>query len=650
MKRIFYLSIILSILFTACGPSTPPPTPTPSIPAYQDASQPVGARVEDLLSRMTIEEKIGQMTQVEHNSLAAAPEDVTTMYIGSVLSGGGSLPSNTPKDWRDLVESFERRATETRLGIPLLYGVDAVHGHGHIAGATIFPHNIGLGAANDPALMEKIGRVTAEELMVSGIPWNFAPVIAVPQDTRWGRTYEGYSESTGIVSSLGTAYLKGLQSFPEGYTPGPGQTMFVLATPKHFLGDGGTKFGTSVQNVMNRPYLLDQGDTQMDEATLRTLFLPPYKAAIEAGAQSIMVSYSSWNGTKMSANKFLLSDVLKGELGFKGFLISDWQAIDQISSDYYSAVVTSINAGMDMNMVPYDYKRFISTLKSAVEKGDVPTERIDDAVRRILTVKFELGLFEHPYTHFGDDTLVGSDAQRAVAREAVQKSLVLLKNENKALPLAKDAALVFVAGQAANNIGIQSGGWTIEWQGLSGPIQKGTTILDGIKAAVLPDTRVEYNRFGKFDTVTDEQGKPAIADIAIVVVGEEPYAEGVGDEASPALSDNETALIEKMRLQSKKLVVIIISGRPLMITEQLPDMDVLVAAWLPGTEGEGIADVLFGDVPFTGKLPYTWQRTNTQLPMNINNAATKAGCDAPLFPFGYGLAVSDPSPVIPICP
>jgi beta-glucosidase len=655
MKRILYIFLMLATLLAGCGSPTPAPTltpaatETPAIALYKDPSQAVNIRVEDLLSRMTLEEKIGQMTQVEHNSLAATPEDVTGMYIGSVLSGGGSLPSNRPIDWRTLVEGFQERALATRLGIPLIYGIDAVHGHGHVYGATIFPHNIGLGAANDPALMEKIGQITAQEILVTGIPWNFAPVIAVPQDTRWGRAYEGYGESTGLVSSLGTAYMKGLQAFPEGYTPSPGQTIFVLATPKHFIGDGGTKFGTSVQNVI-RPYLLDQGDVQMDEAALRALFLPPYKAAIDTGAQSIMVSFSSWNGTKMSASKFLLTDVLKNELGFKGFLISDWGSIDQISSDYYSAVVTSINAGMDMSMVPYDYKKFISALKSAVEKGDIPMQRIDDAVRRILAVKFALGLFEQPYTNFDDVSLVGSDAHRAVAREAVQKSLVLLKNEDNALPLAKDAGLIFVAGQAANNIGLQSGGWTIEWQGLSGPIQVGTTILDGIEAAVTPDTRVEYNRFGRFESVTDDNGNPAIADVSIVVVSEEPYAEGVGDNASPALSEPEAELIENMRLQSKKLVVIIISGRPLMVTPQLPKIDALVAAWLPGTEGAGVADVLFGDVPFTGKLPYSWQRTNEQMPINVNNAAGKNGCEAPLFAFGYGLSTGDPSPVIPECP
>lgn len=649
MKRILRIFLILASLLTACGSADPAPTPTASIPVYQDTAQPANMRAQDLLSRMTLEEKIGQMTQVENNSLAATPEDVTTMYIGSVLSGGASLPSNEPKDWRDLVESFQRRALATRLGIPLMYGIDAVHGQGHVYGATIFPHNIGLGAANDPALMEKIGQATAEEMLASDIPWDFAPTIAVPQDTRWGRTYEGYSENTLIVSSLGAAYLKGLQSFPAGYQPSPGQTIFVLATPKHFLGDGGTKFGSSVQNII-KPYILDQGDTQMDESALRALFLPPYKAAIQAGAQSIMVSYSSWNGTKMNANKSLLTGVLKGELGFKGFLISDWGAMDQVSDDYYSAVVTCINAGIDMSMVPYDYIRFISTLKSAVDQGDVSLERIDDAVRRILTVKFELGLFEHPYTNFDAPSTVGSDAHRALAREAVQKSLVLLKNDNQALPLAKDTPLIFVAGQAADDIGMQSGGWTMEWQGKTGPIQPGTTLLDGIKATVKTGARVEYNRFGRFEKVTDAAGKQAVADVAIVVVGEEPYAEGVGDSADPVLSSSDITLIEKMRPLSKKLVVIMISGRPLVITPQLSEMDALIAAWLPGTEGAGIADVLFGDVPFSGKLPYSWQRTNEQMPININNIAGRTGCDAPLFPFGYGLASNDPSPVIADCP
>jgi beta-glucosidase len=473
---------------TATGvPVNPPTAPGPTATArqadsYQDARLPAGRRAERLLAQMTLEEKIGQMTQIEKNSIT--PEDVAAYFIGSVLSGGGgSPPDNTPKGWAEMVDGFQRSALDTRLAIPLLYGVDAVHGHGNLKGATLFPHNIGLGAAGDPVLVERIGRATAEEMIATGIFWNFAPVVAVPQDIRWGRTYEGYRENTGQVAALGAAYIRGLQ----------GATPPVAATAKHFIGDGGTAFGTSTTVNNNQPYLLDQGDMQLDEDAARALFLPPYRAAVDAGALSLMVSFSSWNGTKMHAQEHLLIDVLRGELGFQGLLVSDWQAIDQIPGDYYADVVTSINAGLDMIMVPYDYRTFISTLTEAVEKGDVPMSRIDQAVTRILTLKFQLGLFERPFSDPAALDQVGTEAHRALAREAVRKSLVLLKNAGQALPVAKDTPVIFVAGQAADDVGLQSGGWTIQWQGVPGSITPGTTILDGIRAAVDPATQVEFD-------------------------------------------------------------------------------------------------------------------------------------------------------------
>ncbi|HEY4689489.1 MAG TPA: glycoside hydrolase family 3 N-terminal domain-containing protein [Anaerolineae bacterium] len=620
------------------------PTETSQTPAYLDPSLPVEQRVEDLLARMTLAEKIGQMTQVEKNSMV--PNDVASLTIGSVLSGGDGTGDNSPEQWRNLADGFQRYALQSRLRIPLIFGVDAIHGHGHVYGATIFPQNIGLGATRDPDLIERIGRATAEEMAATSIRWNFAPVVAVPQDIRWGRTYEGFSENTDLVTLLGAAYVRGLQNVNG--REDLSDPLAVLATPKHYLGDGGTKFGTSTQ-VIFQPYLLDQGDMQVDEATVRQLFLPPYQAAIEAGAKSIMVSFSSWQGKKMHAHKYLLTDVLKGELGFTGFLISDWQAIDQLPGDYYSDIVTSINAGLDMNMVPTDYHGFIDGLTRAVNEGKVPMERIDDAVRRILTVKFEMGLFEHPYADPALLSLVGNDAHRALAREAVRKSLVLLKNDNQTLPLSKDTPLIFVAGQAADDIGIQSGGWTIEWQGKIGGIQPGTTILEGIRQTVSSQARVEYNRFGQFDSVTDAQGNPLVADVGIVVVGEPPYAEGVGDRAELALSDVDIALINHVKTQSRKVIVVLISGRPLAVTEHLPEWDAFVAAWLPGTEGGGVADVLFGDYPFTGKLPYSWPRWNSQLPLGYRTLPTE-GCEAPLFPFGYGLDTGSPSPAWPDCP
>ncbi len=591
--------------------------PTPSavpIPAYLNPELPTAARVEDLLGRMTLEEKIGQMTLVEKNSIQ--PTAVTTYYIGGILSGGGGYPhdGNTPERWAAMVDSYQEAALATPLGIPIIYGVDAVHGHNNLKNATIFPHNIGLGATRNPELLRQIGQITAVETRATGIPWNYAPVIAVPQDIRWGRTYEAFSENSDLVSELGVALMQGLQGEDLATSTA------VLATPKHYIGDGGTAWGTST----TEDYRLDQGDMQVDEATLRALHLPPYQAAIDAGAQSIMVSFSSWNGTKMHAQKFLLHDVLKGELGFTGFLVSDWQAIDQISPNYYNAVVTSINAGVDMNMVPYDYLRFINTMRTAVENGDITTARIDDAVRRILTAKFDLGLFENPYADTTNIGLIGSAEHRALAQEAVSQSLVLLQNENGTLPLPKDAR-IFVAGPFADDIGVQSGGWTIEWQGKPGNITEGTTILEAIEATAVGE--VQFNRFGRFENFDPP------ADVGIVVLGELPYAEGHGDAADLSLSASDVELIRRVGEHADKVVVILLSGRPLIITDALPLADAWVAAWLPGSEGQGVADNLFGNHPFTGTLPYTWPASMAQLPLGAGGE--------PLFPFGYGLTTDN---------
>ena len=589
---------------------------------YQDASLPVAQRVDDLIGRMTLDEKIGQMTQVEKNSIKAG--DIGSLGIGSLLSGGGGYPAtgNTPENWAAMVDGYQKEAMSSRLAIPMIYGVDAVHGHAAVKGATVFPQNVSLGAANDTELVERIGRATAQEMIATGIYWDFAPVVAVVQDVRWGRTYESYGENTELVTKLSSAYIKGLQGDSIG-TPGS-----VLATPKHFVGDGGTKWGSSKTDS----YRIDQGVTDVDEATLRAIHLPPYEAAIKAGAKSIMISFSSWGGMKMHAQKYLITDVLKGELGFTGFIISDWAGMDQITKDYPTAMITGINAGVDMNMVPYDYHKFIDTMKQAIADGKITTERVDDAVRRILTVKFEMGLFEHPYSDPNLLPSVGSEEHRAIAREAVSKSLVLLKNDNQTLPIAKDTPTIFVGGVGADDIGMQSGGWTIEWQGKTGNITPGMTILDGIKAQVSDKAKVVYDKFARFRNEKDANGNPTIADIGIMVIGEQPYAEGRGDSPDLLLLDN----ISLIRERSKKLVIVVLSGRPVNITAQLKVADAVVAAWLPGTEGDGVTDVLFGDKSFTGKLAFTWPRSAEQLPFNFATLA-KTGCDAPLFPFGYGL-------------
>ena len=608
--------------------------------AYKDPSLSISNRAADLLARMTLEEKIGQMTQVEKNSLA--PDAVRKYLLGSVLSGGGGYPQeNTAAGWVKMVGAYQEAALQTRLGIPMLYGVDAVHGHNNLYGAVIYPHNIGLGASRDPHLVYRIGRATAEELAATGIYWNFAPTVAVPLDIRWGRTYEGFSQDYQIVKQLATAYIQGLQGESVG------DSLSVLATPKHYVGDGGTIWGSSDRLFpvpegvslleINAPweFKIDQGDARLDEATLRAVHLAPYSAAIEAGAQVIMASFSSWNGVKLHAHHYLLTDVLKGELGFSGFIVSDWGGIDQVSGDYYQAVVAAINAGIDMSMVPQDYERFISNLRRAVKNGDVPVARIDDAVKRILTVKIKAGLFERPFPDPSNLSLVGAQEHRALAREAVAKSLVLLKNDRQTLPLSKSLPVILVAGQAADDIGLQCGGWTIEWLGKPGNITLGTTILDGIRGAVSHGTRIEYDSGGKFDHLVNANGEPIKADTGIVLVAEHPYAEGFGDRADLTLSLADTRLIERMRLRCHKLVVILLTGRPLIVTDQLPLIDALVAAWLPGTEGQGVADVLFGDKTFTGKLSFTWPLCMEQIP--ITYPFPLEGGAEPLFQIGYGL-------------
>ncbi len=628
------LTLLAVLMLAACSSAvtpTAPPTASPPAASIETTDQ----RVAALLAQMTLAEKIGQMTQVEKGSIS--PRDVTRHLIGSVLSGGGGSPaSNTPEDWLDMVNGYQQAALDTRLGIPLLYGVDAVHGHAAVVGATVFPHNIGLGAADDPELMRQIGRATALEMAATGIRWNFAPVVAAPQDIRWGRTYESFGEDPALVSRLAAPYIEGLQNDADGQRFGDPAT--VLATPKHFVADGGTAYGSATTVTMGVPYLLDQGDAQIDEATLRAIHLPPYQAAFDAGAASVMASFSSWNGVKMHANRDLLTGVLRAELGFEGFVVSDWQGIDQIPGDYYSDVVTAINAGIDMVMTPYDYKRFIDTLTAAVDEGDVPMERIDEAVRRILTVKADLGLFDGDPAQPGAPLeVVGSPEHRALARQAVRQSLVLLENDRNAVPLIEDTPLIYVGGEAADDIGIQIGGWSTQWQGLAGDITDGTTILEGIREVSKPGSNVIFDAAGRFDRFTNAQGGQLLADAAIAVVAERPYAEGVGDSADLALPPADLVMVQRMRDSSRRLVVVVLAGRPVDITDLLPLADALVVAWLPGSEGAGVADALFDHAPFSGTLPYTWPRSVEQLPFDFAALPTD-GPDAPLYPAGFGLS------------
>ncbi|MGW3964075.1 glycoside hydrolase family 3 protein [Amycolatopsis sp. NPDC005003] len=592
------------------GTALVPMASAAATPLYRNSRASVADRVTDLMARMTLDDKVGQMTEGERG--AATPAQSAAARLGSILSGGGSTPSpNTPQAWADMIDAYQRAATSTGLGIPIIYGSDTVHGHNNAAGATIFPHNIGLGAANDPQLVKQIGAITAQESAATGVKWGFAPCLCVARDDRWGRTYESFGEvpANAVANSV---VIEGLQGSSLGATTS------ILATAKHFIGDGGTTGG------------VDQGNTQITLDELRRVHLPPFQAAIAHGVGSVMISFNSWNGVKDHGNKFLITDLLKTELGFSGYVVSDWNGIDQIDgrAGFTAAEVSqSVNAGIDMVMVPNDYLKFVSTLKAEVLNGHVPMSRIDDANRRILTKKFELGLFEHPYTDRSLQQDFGSAAHHAVARQAVRESQVLLKNDG-VLPLAKQDNRIFVAGKNANDLGNQAGGWTLTWQGQSGTrVIPGTTILDGIKAGAGKGTVVTYDRAGG--------GINSGYKVAVAVVGETPYAEGQGDRPNGlGLDAEDVALLGKLKASGVPLVVVTVSGRPLDIAAQLPSARGLVAAWLPGSEGAGVADVLYGDYNPTGKLSFTWPNSSSQEPINTGDG--KQG----LFPYGYGLSYS----------
>jgi len=571
------------------------------------------ARVEALLAQMTLDEKIGQMTQVDLGALKDKSH-VQQYCLGSMLSGGGSDPAdNSPATWKKTCDELQNWALKTRLQIPLLYGIDAVHGHNNVDGAVVFPHNIGLGATRNPNLVRNAARVTSREIAGTGMHWAFGPCVAVAQNIRWGRTYESFGADPDLVGRLGAAAVQGLQArLPGGFR--------VLACAKHYVGDGGTQNG------------VDQGNVVCDETTLRRIHLAPYQDAIKAGAGSIMVSYNSWHGEKLHGHKYLLTDVLKGELGFRGFLVSDWAAIDQLPGDYKSDIETSINAGLDMVMIPNgpgqpnNYLEFISLLKALVAEGKVPQARVDDAVRRILRAKFEMGLFEHPYAAPKLFDKVGSAAHRKVARKCVRESLVLLKNEGRVLPLPKTLRHLAVVGKAADDLGIQCGGWTIDWQGKTGPVTRGgTTILEGIRQTVGACTTI---------TFSPDARNLGAADAVIVVIGELPYAEMKGDREDLRLSEADEALVAAAAASGRPVITILLSGRPLVLGRALDLSRGFLAAWLPGTEGRGVADVLFGDYKPKGKLPRAWPRSNDQAGLPLRPTATQQ----PLFEYGYGLS------------
>ena len=603
---------------------------------YENPRLPVHRRVEDLLSRMNLDEKIGQMTQAERGAVDADTSKITTDHLGSLLSGGGSTPTpNTPEAWADMVDRYQRAALATRLHIPLIYGIDTVHGDGNMHGATVFPHNIGLGASRDPDLVRDVEHVAAQETRTTGPQWAFAPCICVARDDRWGRTYESFGEDPKLVQRMETAI--------DGFQGGRGQLDRpdrVLATAKHFAGDGLTTYGTGSNNHTTGDYEIDQGVDEVDHATFGRLALSPYVPAIhEHHVGSVMPSYSDvdWiedglgNRINMHGNRDLVTGWLKQQQGFDGFVISDYNGIDHIHPETYTfaqKVQAGVNAGIDMFMQPWNSEDFETTLKDLVESGQVPMSRIDDAVSRILAKKFELGLFEHPFTNRRYLDRVGSAAHHRLARRAAAESQVLLENRGGTLPL-RGRHDVYVAGSNADDMGNQAGGWTLSWQGQSGHhIIPGTTILDGIRQAAHGD--VTYSQDASAPV-------PAGAD-GIVVVGETPYAEGVGDVGGSGgqtmqISAADKAAIDRVCAAARTCTVVVVSGRPLIVDPaQLSEIDALVAAWLPGSEGTGVADDLFGEHAYTGKLPVTWPRSVAQEPINVGDASYD-----PLYPYGYGL-------------
>ncbi len=625
MKRFLclVLCVLLAVSLTACEkapvaaePSSAQTPNTESSAAaadspevYLDASASTQERVADLLKRMSLEDKAGQMVQGEQYPVCDA--DMKELGLGSVLSGGGSVPDNdnSVEHWDEVLDGFQKAALSRDLKIPYIYGADAVHGHNTVYGAVIFPHNIGIGAANDPELTKQMGAYVAGEMKLTGILWNFGPCVAVVQDPRWGRTYESYSSNPDTVCALASAFAQGQMSED------------VLPCAKHFVADGGTTFGTGEGD-----YLIDRGDAQMSEDELRTVHMAPYVQLVNDGVKSVMVSFSSYQGLKMHEHKHLITDVLKGELGFDGFVVTDWEGILGINAPTYDAqIVAAVNAGVDMLMEPYNYMLAIEAIVNGVKTGEIAEERVDDAVSRILTVKFNMGLFEDPYLDNAtmNVTELGSAEGRALAKKLVEESQVLLKNENGVLPLKKGQK-IYVTGPAADSIGIQCGGWTLSWQGMPDKeLTPGTTILQGLQ-----DYADEYGL-----TVITDENQAQDADVVLLAIGEKPYAEYEGDAQNLSITgdlglDGNKAAIEKAKALGKPIVTVIVAGRNVLIDDYIGDWDAAVMSYLPGTEGGGIVSPLVGAAKFTGKLPMPWYKSEEDI--------GKDGAQLQ-FELGYGL-------------
>jgi beta-glucosidase len=586
----------------------------PPAAPYAGPTGDVEARVEGLLSQMTLDEKAGQMTMAGWTSLTST-DDVGALRLGAL---GGAPEDVDANGWLQITATARASAASTRMGIPVLFAIDAVHGNGKVRGATVFPHNIGLGCTRDPDLVRQVYAASASEVGALGLAMAEAPDVDVGRDERWGRSYESFGEDPALVSSLGSAAITGTQPT-------------VLACAKHALGAGGTTWGTGVNGG------IDRGNALLSEAEMRTIHLPPFQAAVQAGVQVIMVSYSEWQGTRMCVSAHWLTDVLKGELGFDGIVMSDGGGVLLVGPDIHDDVVQAVSAGIDLVNVAGPYREVLSALVSAVQSGELPQSRIDDAVRRILRVKIRAGLFEAAPPDASGVAAVGSAEHRAIARRAVRESLVLLKNDSGLLPLPKDARVI-VAGAGADDLGIQSGGWTLAWQGRTGvsaqDLGGGTTIVDAMRAAASSPDRITYSADASL-------AAPGSADVGVLVLHELPYAEYLGDTPDPRFDDPASpniydgtagALVARMTASKLPLVLLLVTGRPVRIESLLPFFGAVVAAWLPGSEGAGVADVLYGDAPFVGKLSRSWPRDATAFPFSYDQSAYD-----PLFPYGFGL-------------
>jgi len=662
MSKLSLLSISVAITLSACVQPQQATVATPdklkaTVDATDNGMNPslwparqispakdktIEERAAQILARMSVPEKVGQMMQPELKYIT--PDEVKTFHIGSVLNGGGTTPNNdkfaTVQDWANLAEQFYQASVDEsdgKVGIPIIWGSDAVHGNNNVYGMTLFPHNIGLGAAGDPDLLYRIGQATAMEVAVTGVDWTFGPTVAVVRDVRWGRTYESYSEDPAIVSDYAREMVRGIQG--DDVAPGVYKPRNVVATAKHFLGDGGTTQG------------IDRGDTEVSEKELVDIHAAGYISALDGNVLTTMASFNSWNGKKLHGHKYLMTDILKERMGFDGFVVSDWNGHMQVPGCTVKQCAAAINAGLDLVMVPSDWKDMLANTIKAVDMGEIPMSRIDDAVTRILRVKLRAGLFDAgpvlKREHVGDLSLAGHPNHREVAREAVRKSLVLLKNNNEVLPLSPKAN-VLVAGDGANNIGKQAGGWTLSWQGTGNKNEDfpgATSIWDGINASVsAAGGKALLSEDGSFQAGDFISGKP---DVAIVVYGEEPYAEWHGDitniEYQYGSKNKDIELLKSLKAQGIPVVSVFITGRPLFTNKELNASDAFVVAWLPGSEGSGVSEVIMqsadGKVQhdFKGKLSFSWPKDVTQAVINVGDKDYD-----PLFPYGYGLTYASP--------